>query len=53
MILPERLAFLAEGLEAIARDIEWAGRAQEAPRVRELLDELERVRVEIAATPPP
>jgi hypothetical protein len=53
MNLAERLGFLAERLEAIAADIERAARAQDVARVRELLDELERVRVELAATLPP
>jgi hypothetical protein len=44
--------FLAERLEAIAGDIERAARAQDPVRVADLLDELERVRVEIANTLP-
>jgi hypothetical protein len=52
MNVPERLGFLAERLDA-ARDIERAGRAQDAARVAELIDEIERIRVEIVATVPP
>ena len=53
MNLPERLAFLAERLEAIAGEIERAAKIQAAGRVRELLNELERVQVELQATIPP
>jgi hypothetical protein len=53
MNLPERLAFLAERLEAIAEEIGRAAKAQDTDRVRDLLDELERVRVELQATMPP